>query len=90
MSKTFRLYEGFNFKLTDEQVESIREALDELAASHNENKSEANQSGLLAQVWVSDEGAFCCVHVVPGGKAKIIRDVLRATDLSAIKIEFAR
>lgn len=85
MATKFRIYEGFSFKLTDEQVAGIGEAINELG--ENDDKPEAEQSAMLAQVWVADEGVFCCCHVVPGGKAKIIRDVIRTGSLLATKVE---
>lgn len=84
--QTVLLWEGYHFRLTDDQVAAIRTALDEAGSTHA--LPEPDRCGLLAQVWETEtDGVVCCCHAVPAGKARIIRDVLRAADITAIKVE---
>lgn len=83
MSKTFRIYEGHSFKLTPEQEQSIGEAI---CLVHQADLM-GRPGVLLAQVWVAEDGCYCCCNFVDEAKATIIKQVLSAGNMVSVRID---
>lgn len=77
-----RLFDGWHFKLTDDQIEQIGEALAEI-----ENPIHQGEAGLIAQVWQCVDGTFCCVHLLTRPMAHAIKATLLADKIVTVRVE---